>query len=156
PVRRILSLMTLSGGTDPHARMLASALRRVTGARAVLASFGPGGRRLVRWKQVQGGGVDGGVCLEEGVDRRAAGVALLRMKAQGSEEEARLVPSLLSHLGMHFDFVLLHLDGELPSAVAVECLIQSDLSYLFLRANAADLHQYRLLEERLAAAPNVT
>jgi len=154
-VRRILSLMALNAGTDPHARALASAVRRVTGGRVLLASFGAEGYGLLRWKQARCDGFNGEFCLERELHRGEDGVALLRMNTRGSEEEARLVPSLLSHLGMHFDFVLLHLDGELPSAVALECLIQSDLCYLFLRPNAADLHQYRLLEERIAAAPNV-
>ncbi|HEX4083871.1 MAG TPA: patatin-like phospholipase family protein [Chthoniobacteraceae bacterium] len=70
--------------------------------------------------------------------------------------EAAFVAPFLSHLGSHFDYVLVDAGKDLPQPVLLECLVQADLTYILMRPENGSLYQMKVLMGNLGARPGGT
>lgn len=159
---RVVALASLGGERSAYrltqARSLAAALRPlVPPGEALLVVLENGGRipSLAQWPELTSrcNGFDGEFCLARYLDEREGTVPELRLATRGSEEEARFIAPLLSHLAKHFENVLFYLSPELPAPALREGLIQSDLAYLFLQQTPGELYQLKLLLADLSGGP---
>lgn len=87
---------------------------------------------------------------DRAVEQRG-GYRELRLGIIGDAQEAAQMAPLLSHFGMHFEYVLIHVHSDTPVASTLECLIQSDLTYLLLTRRTEYLYDSRLLFRQVAA-----
>ncbi len=149
--RRIVSLISMPG-RDTAARedrALAAAVHKMAGDGVLLVEFVPSPEKfaLMNWPTVSGkcNGFNGEFCLRPWVREADDGFSQLRVAVRGDPREPGFVAPLLSHLGLHYDFVLLHLAANLPPPTLRECMIQSDIAYVFLRQTSRDLHDFQLL-----------
>jgi NTE family protein len=62
----------------------------------------------------------------------------------GAAEAAYIAP-LLSHLGNHFDYVLIDAGKDVPPPALLQCLVQSDLTYILMRPDDQCLYSMKLL-----------
>lgn len=150
-VRRIVSLLALS--SQPPHRLedaLASALHTVAAGRILLVNLVRSPERidLASWAR-RAGFINGSFCFSKEVHETHGGFAELHICARGDPREPEAIAPLLSHLGVHFDYVLLRLAPDLPPSVALECIIQSDLTYLFLHQTTGELYDFQLLTRQL-------
>ncbi len=95
----------------------------------------------VDWERVTAS-LKGGFCFENEIERNAGGFAELRLCVNGNAD--RIAP-LLSHLGVNFDFVLIHAHPNVPVPVALQCAIQSDWTYVLLNTDDEALSRYKQL-----------
>ncbi len=142
--RRIVSLLSMGRpvGSLEESRALAAAVHRLGDRRVLLlecVSDPDTEFALSDWRHYSSRcqGLKGDFCLQEAMMEAEEGYAVLRVRLDGSPDEPGYIAPLLSHLGMHYDIVLLHLSPELlrdatrPSLR--EGMVQCDLAYLFTR-----------------------
>ena len=151
--RRIVSLVSMPGRDRDVAiredRALAGAVQTIAGGRVLMVEFVPSPEKfaLTEWANVSGkcNGFNGEFCLRQWVRETDSGFSQLRVSVRGDDHEPEFVAPFLSHLGLHFDFVLLHLAADLPPPTLRECMIQSDIAYVFLRQTSRDLQDFQFL-----------
>jgi len=152
--RRVVSLVSMPGryaaGTAAHEdRALAAAVHAMAKERVLLVELVGSTEpfALAQWPAITArcNAFNGEFCLRQFVREAEEGFLLLRVTVRGDPREPEFVAPFLSHLGLHYDFVLIHLAADLPPATVGECMIQSDIAYVFLRQSARDLLDFQLL-----------
>ena len=64
----------------------------------------------------------------------------------GSEpREAAGIAGLISHCARHYDYVLLHLEPDLPAPLTIEAVIESDLAFVLMQASTQNFYDFELL-----------
>jgi len=155
PGKRIVALHALSDRINQRAlaRRLADAVAEVTRRGVLTVHFGPAPAA------VSLGGWAAGEPSLDGLFRFARHVREVRprcfeldIQSAAGAAAAALVAPLLSHLGNHFDYVLIDAGSDLPSPALIECLVQSDLAYIFMRPDGGSLDGMKLLMAQLGQA----
>ncbi len=158
--RRIVSLVAMPGRENAarEHRALAAAVQTMAGGGVLLVELLPSPEKfaLAQWPAVSGkcNGFNGEFCLREWVREADAGFSELRVAVRGDPHEPEFVAPFLSHLGMHYDFVLVHAAAEIPTPVVRESMVQADIAYVFLRQTARDLLDFQLLLPGEEATPH--
>lgn len=152
--RRVVGISSLSSSIDDLAvaGSLAAALQTLTGRRVLLAQLVPQGAEpsLESWETFAMRASDG-FCFRERIQIAAGGYSELHLTTRGNTHEAACIAPMLGHFGQHFDFVLLHLAADLPVSVAMEAMVQSDLSYILLQPETRAIYDFQLLIRQLCA-----
>ena len=152
-VQRIVSLISLTEWMDDCAvaTRLAQELRAITGQQVLMVHFSPG-RETVRLDDQRklGAHLNGTFAFHEHVNELRGGVHELRVGVGTAAGVAASVPPLLSHCGRHYDYVILHVAAATPIDPALECLIQSDLAYMFVPPGARAFEDFAILMRKLA------
>lgn len=147
-VRRVAAFVSLSQHVDDLAvtRRLAASLRNITRQRVLLLHLVAFREKIALkdWAALEPT-LTGGFRFNEALRHNESGYEELSMQVSGDSREPALIPPLLSHLGRHFDYVLVHIDAQVSPSAAVDCLIQSDLSFVALQPEAKELYAFRLL-----------
>lgn len=78
-----------------------------------------------------------------------AGFDELRLPVGNDPRYAAAIAPLISHCGRHYDYVLLHIDPQLPPQIITECITQADLSYVLLQPSVQSLYDFELLIKAL-------
>lgn len=155
--RRVIGITSLSAGIDDLAVTghLATALQTLTGRRVLLALLVPESTEpgLESWERLAAR-ASNGFCFQERLRRAAGGYAELRLSARGNTQEAACIAPMLGHFGQHFDFVVIHLAQALPVSVAMEVMIQTDLTYILLQPEARTIYDFQLLSRQLCTQSN--
>ena len=152
-VQRIVSLLAMSDAVDDRAVVarLGEDLRGITGQQVLMVHLGPGQQQVALddWPQMarQLGGT---FAFHTHVTSTRSGTHELRLSVSSEPGVAACVPPLLSHCGRHYDYVILHVATATPVAPALECLIQSDLAYVFVEASARTCEDFTVLMQKLA------
>jgi NTE family protein len=154
--KRIVALHALSGRINERlmGRRLADVLADVTG-RSVLSvhlGAGPAAVSLSNWEEIEPS-LDGVFQFSEEVREVRARCFELDIHAGGDASEAAYVAPLLSHLGSHFDFVLIDAGKDVVPPALLECLVQADLTYILLRPDSECLYGLDLLMGGLGSRP---
>lgn len=156
PGKRIVALHALSARVHERAlgRRLADVLAEVTRQRVLSVHFSSAraGVSLGNWSAIEPS--------LDGIFRFAAEVRELHPRCfeldihvSADPADADAVAPLLSHLGNHFDYVLIDAGKEVSPPALVECLVQADLTYILLRPDAECLYRMKLLMGALGARP---
>jgi len=152
-VRRIVSLLSLAGQTDDRAVVarLAQELRGITGQQVLMVHLDPAHQAVVLddWPKVDTH-LDGAFAFQNHVMPMGRGIDELRLSVGSEARVAAFVPPLLSHCGRHYDYVLLHVAASTPVAVALECLIQSDLACILVKPDARTSDDFAILMRQLS------
>ena len=147
-VRRVASFVSLSNGVEDRAvtQRLATALHSITGQHVLLVHLVAFHENIAlkEWAAIESS-FNGGFRFTEQLRRNEGGFDELSMQVTGDAREPALVAPLLSHLGRHFDYVLLHVGTHVPAPASVACMIQSDLTFIALQPTANNLYDFRLL-----------
>lgn len=153
-LRRIVSLWSLSPKIDGGAMIddLAKTLAGLGNGDVLVLRLRPGdaGTPLEDWDCVSGS-LGGDFCFLDKLQRRPGGYSELRLEVSGDAQQAARVAPLLSHVGLHFDLVLIHVARDTAMATTLECLIQSDFTYLFALPEEEQVHDCRRLFEQVVA-----
>ena len=80
-------------------------------------------------------------------------VAALRVRLSGETGEVTLLISVIEHCLRYFGCVLLHISADAPVPVLMECLIQSERSFLLLQPTTENLYHRDLLVRELGMNP---
>lgn len=153
-LRRIVTVMSLSPriACGAIADDLVGEVARFGNESVLLLRMLPGGDEasLAEWDCATRS-LHGDFCFSKELQRHPGGYAELRLKVRGDALEASRIAPLLGHVGQHFDLVVIHVAPETPVASTLECLIQSDFSYLFALPESGQLHECKLLIGQLSA-----
>jgi NTE family protein len=156
PSRSIVALHALSARINERVlvRRLADALAEITRRRVLSVHFGPGPAAvsLANWAGIEPS-LDGIFRFSRQV--REVRPRCFEMDVQVGENaaEAAYVAPLLSHLGNHFDYVLIDAGKDVPPPALIECLVQSDLTYILMRPDSECLYGLKLLMGELGLRP---
>ncbi|MES2571554.1 MAG: Crp/Fnr family transcriptional regulator, partial [Verrucomicrobiota bacterium] len=152
-VRRIVSLLPLASRIDAPAvvRMLAQALHQLGNHSVLLLHITstPQKAALGAWPRLERAGHSEFHFRKE-LRKNESGFFELRLWAGNEAHGASMVAPLLSHCGHHYDFVLLHVDPDIPVPIAIETMIQSDLSFLLMQPSMQNLYDFQLLIRELS------
>lgn len=152
--RRVVAMMSISPRVHERAvaQRLASALEGLAHQRVLLVHLLPGDRSpaLGDWPAIDAQ-LDGSVAYAEHLHEHERGFHELHLHVTNGRAEPMFVAPLVSRLGRHFDYVLLHLHGQLATPVALECLLQADLGFVWMEPTIQNLYDYKLLLSNLAA-----
>ncbi|HEY5895463.1 MAG TPA: patatin-like phospholipase family protein [Chthoniobacterales bacterium] len=155
--RRVVGISSLSAGINDVtvSGHLAAALQTLTGRRVLLTWLVPDDTEpaLESWETfaVRSSNT---FCFSEHVRQAPGGYSELHLSARGNTHEAACIAPMLGHFGQHYDFVILHLLPELPVSVAMEAMIQTDLTYILLQPDAQAIYDFQLLSRQLCAQAN--
>ncbi|MDQ3624486.1 MAG: patatin-like phospholipase family protein [Verrucomicrobiota bacterium] len=151
-VRRIVSFLPLASGVDALGvlRKLAAAMRGLTNQRVLLVHMVSSTEKaaLEDWPAIRRRG-DGEFCFRGELSHQPGGFDQLRISVGTSPHHATAVAPFLSHCGRHYDYVLLDVNSDGTGAAALECLIQSDVSYVFLHPSPQNRYEFKLLMQQL-------
>ena len=154
-VQRIVSLMAISPGLANGllVQKLASALQKLTRQKVLVLHLhlAPQSLQLKDWPLEE---VDGVFRYERDLQRNQDGFEELWFHVGGDVHEPAYIAPLISHCGRHFDYVLLHIGTDIPTATATECMIESDLAFGLIEAEAKHLYDYQLLIRDLCVRAN--
>ncbi len=150
-VRRIVSLFPLSPRIDALAvsRKLAKSIHALTGQSLVLIHAGSfhAAASLDEWPALERTS-HGEFRYKNQLREHESGFHELRLAIGSATGSASIAP-LLSHAGRHFDFVIVHVQPDIPVPVSIETMIQSDLSYVLLQPSVQNLYDFQLLIREL-------
>jgi NTE family protein len=159
PGKRIVALHALSSRINERVlgRRLADALAEVTRCRvlSIHLSPAPAPVALADWPGIEPS-LNGVFLFSREVREVRPRCFELDIRAGASASEAAHVAPLLSHLGNHFDYVLIDAGKDVPPPPLLECLVQSDLTYLLLRPESESLSAMKLLMANIGAASGGT
>lgn len=154
PVKRIVSLLTLSSRIHERAisQKLASVLCGITHQRVLLVHLLPHHEKLSlkHWALIEPT-LNGEFCFADELRESSAGYFELSLQAKDDTCDTQAIAPLLSHFGAHFDYVIVQVNKDIPAACSIECAIQSDLTYVFLRADPECLYEFTLLLRQIEA-----
>ncbi len=153
-VQRIVSLLSMSDGVNDGAvvNCLARELRAITGQQVLMVCLEPGQRALALgdWPQMARQ-TNGTFAFQKHVRKTQHGIHELHLGVSAGQGTAACVPTLLSHCGRHYDYVILHVATATPVEPALECLIQSDLAYILVQPPGTQAFEdFTLLMQKLA------
>lgn len=154
--KRIVALHALSTRINERAlgRRLADVLAEATRRRVLSVHFSPAPAAvtLANWAALEPS-FDGLFRFAKEVRELRPRCFELDVQAGPDAAEAASVAPLISHLGSHFDYVLIDAAKDVPPPALLECLVQSDLTYILLRPDAECLYGMKLLMGELGARP---
>jgi NTE family protein len=146
--KRIVALHALSARINERvlSRRLADALREVTRRRVLTVHFGPAPAAVSpgNWAGIEPS-LNGVFRFSREVREVRPRCFELDIGAGSDAAEAAYVAPLLSHLGNHFDYVLIDAGKDVPQPSLLECLVQSDLTYILMRPDGECLDGMKLL-----------
>lgn len=152
--KRIVSVHSLSASVNDQAiaHGISAALSRITGSRVLLVHVVPHQARvtLSDWAHIEPE-LNGAFRFQKELHENLGGFYELELGATGNVREPIYIAPLLGHLGAYFDYVILQVERGAPAPSQLECLIQSDLSYIFLTVASENLYTFRLLVQQLEA-----
>jgi len=137
------------------AETLAKALHVETGLPVLLVSLEmtEGHLPIQEWARLQPR-LNGEFGLSEHVEREKGGaVGRLRIRLAGEATEAAAIISLVEHCVRHFRYLILQISADAPVPVLMECLIQSDRSFLLLQPTSESLYHRNLLLREVRTNP---
>jgi len=146
-VRRVVSILPLTPRLDAEKTVnrLGTALHQLTNQRTLLV-------RLTRSEGVPvpsfpspDANFGSEFFFARHVQSRSEEADELHLRMDTEPRECAVIAALISHCARHYDYVLLHLHPELPSAVTIQALIESDLAYVLLQPSTQNLYDFRLL-----------
>lgn len=151
---RIVTFAALSRGIPDHliVENLAQNLRDITGEPVLVVRLvtAEGVLSLKDWTQIQMA-LSSGFYFAKHLPRTDGGFNRLSLRTTGEPQERAAIAPLLSQLGRHFRYVLLHVDDEIPVLPLLECIIQSDVAYLALEQTSHDLSRFDMLTTEVKA-----
>jgi len=151
--KRIVALHALSPRVNERmlGRRLADVLAEITHRQVLSVHFspGPGGTELGHGAEIEGS-LNGEFQFSRQVREVRRGCYELDIRC--NEAEAGHVAPLLSHLGNHFDYVLVDAGKDVAQPVLLECLVQSDLTYILMQPDDQCLGGLKLLMSELKTA----
>jgi NTE family protein len=152
-VRRIVSLLSLAGQTDGRAVIacLAQELRGITAQQVLIVHLDPAHLPVILddWPKMNAR-LNGAFAFRDRVMPTGSGIDELRLGVGNEARLAAFVPPLLSHCGRQYDYVLLHVAAAAQVAVALECLIQSDLACVLVKPDARTSDDFATLMRQLS------
>jgi len=155
PPGRVVTLASLSRRIADRfvCERLARALSSETSRTVLLIhlQMTEGRPSLREWPQLQPE-LNGEFGLGEFVEREGA-VGVLRIRLSEDAGEAASILSVAQHCLRHFHYVLVHLGPDVPVPILMECLIQSDRSFLLLQPTAENLYHRDLLLREVRTNP---
>jgi NTE family protein len=153
--RRVVAMMALSPRLHERgiAQRLAAALHGLAGQRVLLVHFLPGivAPALRDWPSVEER-LDDSFSFSGWLHEHERGFHELHFHVSDERGESSFVAPLVSHLGRHFDYVLLQVHPKIATSSAIECIRQCDLSFIWLEPTIQNLYDYKLLMSALAGA----
>ena len=154
--KRIVAMHALSERVHEGAlaQRLADALAEVTHRSVLSVRFSPaaGGISLGGWADATPS-LNGMFRFSREVREAHPLCFEIEVHVSSNPVEAGYVAPLLSHLGSHFDHVLIHAGKDVPAPVLLECLVQADLTYLLMRPESESLFGLKLLMGELGSRP---
>ena len=151
-VRRVVSLISLASHSDDGtvARQLAAALRDIAGSDVLLVDLEPTAEKvaLKDWAALESK-LNGRFCYRENLEKNEKGFFELRISVSGEVHEPAYMAPMLSHFGRHFEYVILRVSPSIPTPSSLECMIQSDITYVLLEPTTGNLYQFQLLLKQL-------
>jgi NTE family protein len=155
--KRIVALHALSARINERVlgRRLADALAGVTHRRVLSVHFSPAHApvSLGDWPGIEPS-LDGIFRFSREVREVRPRCFEMDVRVGADAEEATYVAPLLSHLGNHFDYVLVDAGKEILAPALIECLVQSDLTYILMRPESECLHGMKSLMAELKGEAN--
>ena len=159
PGKRIVALHALSPRINERAlgRRLADTLAQITHRSVLSVHFGtaPAAISLAEWGDGPPG-LNGSFGFSHHVREVRRSCFELDVHSAGSAAEASCVAPLLGHLGNHFDFVLIDVASEVAQPALLECLVQSDLTYILMRPESESIYGMKLLTGSLGGENGAT
>ncbi|HWB60246.1 MAG TPA: cyclic nucleotide-binding and patatin-like phospholipase domain-containing protein [Chthoniobacteraceae bacterium] len=151
-VRRVVSLISLAARSDDGivARQLAAALHEVSHHDVLLVNLEPTTERvaLKDWDAIAPK-LNGRFCYRDELRKSDKGYFELRMSVSGDEREPAYMAPMLSHFGQHFEYVILRVSPRISTPSSLECMVQSDLTFVILEPTSENLYEFQLLLKQL-------
>ncbi|MGB8355805.1 MAG: patatin-like phospholipase family protein [Chthoniobacteraceae bacterium] len=151
-VRRVVSLINLTAQNNDEvvAQKLATSLYEVSGDGVLLVHLVPTPEKVVLkdWVAVESK-LNGHFCYASDLQKNEHGFFELRISVGGDPHEPAYIAPLLSHFGLHYEYVLLRVSPHIPSPSSLECMVQSDVTYVLLQPVAEKLYEFQLLLRQL-------
>jgi NTE family protein len=151
-VRRVVSLLSLASHSDDRivSQQLASALRDVSSDRVLVLHLesAPQKIALKDWGVVESN-LNGGFCYARELQRNGEGYCELKISVTGETHEPSCMAPLLSHSGQHFEYVILRVGPGVATPSALECMVQSDVTFVLLEPSNQNLYEFQLLLRHL-------
>ncbi len=147
-VRRIVSLLALAPRVDAPAvaNRLAASLRAISRQRVLLVHLIKNGTAAQPHEWVlREPNFGDEFSFGRQLHTNEAGCDELRLPVGHEPRYAAAIAPLISHCGRHYDYVLLHVDPQLPPQTITECVIQADLAYVLLQPSVQSLYDFELL-----------
>ncbi|MDB6174922.1 MAG: Patatin [Chthoniobacteraceae bacterium] len=152
-VRRIVSLLPLASRINAPAvtRMLAKAVHGLGPHSTLLLHITSGAQRaaLGDWPDLERT-IRSEFRFQKELRENESGFFELALSAGNEPRNAGFIAPLLSHCGHYFDFVLLHVDPDIPVPICIESMIQSDLSFVLMQPSMQNLYDFQLLIRELS------
>jgi NTE family protein len=159
PGKRVVALHSLASRIHEHVlgRRLADALGELTRRTVLRVHFSrePAAVSLANWAAIQPT-LNGAFHYSRQLREIHPRCFELDVQVGADPAEAGYVAPLISHLGSHFDYVLIDAGGEVPQPALIECLVQADLTYILMRPETAALYKMKLLMGGLGMRPGGT
>jgi len=150
--KRIVALHALSERINEGVlgHRLADVLAEITHHRVLSVHFSPApaATLLANWAEIEPS-LNGVFHFSRQVREVRRNCFEMDIQAGINAGEANYVAPLLSHLGNHFDYVLIDAGRDVPDPVLIECLLQSDLTYILMRPDDQCLSDMKLLMGKL-------
>ena len=150
-VRRIVALLPLENHLDARqvAEDLAAYLHRLRHQSVLLLHLSGRAEGEPEPFPLGSAALGGDFCFARQRRTAAAGFDEVHLFVRPEARDTAAIAPLLSHCSRHYDFVLLQLAPETPSAAAIEALTQSDLGYVLLQPSTQNLYDFQLLLREL-------
>jgi len=151
-VRRVVSLVALAPRVDAAAvaMQLGSSLLNITRQEVLVVHLIRNGAAAHPHEWVlQEPNFDGGFSFGRQLHTNDFGFDELRLPVGNDPRYAAAIAPLISHCGRHYDYVLLHVDPQLPAQIITECITQADLGYVLLQPSVQSLYDFELLIQAL-------
>jgi len=151
-VRRVVSLLALAPRLDASAiaAHLGASLLRITRQEVLVVHLIRNGHAAHPHEWVlQEPTFDDKFSFGRQLHTNDAGYDELRLPVGNDPRYAAAIAPLISHCGRHYDYVLLHVDPQLPPQIITECVIQADLAYVLLQPAVQSLYDFELLTRAL-------
>ncbi len=151
-VRRVVSLVTLAPRLDSGAvtSRLGASLREITRQQVLLVHLIRNGTAAHPHEWVlREPNFGGEFSFGRQLHTNDQGYDELRLPVGNEPRYAAAIAPLISHCGHHYDYVLLHVDPELPPQIITECVLQADLAYVLVQPSVQSLYDFEMLTHAL-------
>jgi len=136
------------------AQTLARTLHAETGCSVLLVHLDVTEARvcLTDWSRLAAR-VNGEFGFAEHLEALEEGVTSLSFHISGHAAEQNHIPSLVQHIQNHYHYLLFHVSAEVPVPLLMECLGQSDRTFLLLQPTGENLYHRELLIREVRSHP---
>ena len=157
-VRRVVALLTLAPSVDAAAvvHSLAKSLYRLTEQRILLIHVTLAGKEpalLLAKSPLIAPLINGHFGFSRYLRKDGEGFHEMRIAVGEDPREADGIAPLISHCGLHYEFVLFNIATEVSAPATLETLVQSDSSFVLLQPGMQSLYDFQLLIRELAGQP---